>query len=162
MKFSHYKQRLEESHEFKAFMKKHPKAYLSAGFFVIDLEAGKNAHQIDYSLPNGKIATFVLDSGIQMKISEQAVKKELPEIAAEPKTDLEALRGIVEDEMKNKVVTEKIKKIIAILHIIDNKLVWNLQCILEGMGILQVHIDDTDKTILKFEKHSITEFIKRV
>jgi hypothetical protein len=63
--------------------------------------------------------------------------------------------------MKNHVVTEKIKKIIAILHIIDNRLVWNLQCIMDGLGILLVHINDADSSLLKFEKHSIMEFVKK-
>ncbi len=162
MKFQHYQKRVEESNEFKSFIKKHPKAYLCAGFFVLDFEQANHAHQIDYSLPNGKIATFILDDGIKMKISEQAVKKELPKIQAVPKTDIDALQGIVEDEMKNKIVTEKIRKMIAILHIVDNKLIWNLQCILDGLGILQVHVDDANQSVLKFEKHSIMELVKMI
>lgn len=160
MKFEHYLSKLRESSEYKKFRNKYKDEYMCAGFFVLDFETGKHMHQIDYALPNGKIATFLLDYGIKLKISEQALKKKLPEIKGEIKTDIEALRGIVEDEMKNRTVTENIKKIIAILHIIDNKKVWNLQCILDGLGILQVHIDDSDKSVLKFEKHSLMELIK--
>jgi len=160
MKFEHYLNKLHESEEFKEFKQKNPKAYLAAGFFILDLETDKNLHQIDYALPNKKIATFFLDRGIKLKISEQAIKKKLPEIKVKTKTDLEALRGIVEDEMKNRTVTEKIRKIIAILHIMDNKLIWNLQCILSGLEILLVHIDDSDQSILKFEKHSLMEFLR--
>src|SRR3989344_5272242 len=160
MKFEHYLKKLHSSGEFKKFISQNKKSYLSAGFFVLDFETGKDMHQIDYSLPNGKIATFILDDGLKMKISEQALKKELPEIKPEIKTDLEALKGIVEDEMKNRNVTENIKKIIAILHIIDNRVVWNLQCILSGLELLQVHVDDSDQTVLKFEKHSLMEMIK--
>ena len=162
MKFSHYKKRVEESKEFKEFKKKHPKSYLCAGFFVLDFETGKNIHQLDYLLPNKKIATFILDEGVKMKISEQEMHNALKEIKSEADIDLEALKGIVEDEMKNHTVTEKIKKIIAVLHILDDKTIWNLQCILDGLGIAQVHIDDSDKSVLKFEKHSLMEFIKKV
>ena len=161
MKFEHYLKRVEDSEEFKKFIQKNKKAYLCAGFFILDFETGKNTYQIDYALPNGKIATFMLDEGVKLKISEQAIKKKLPGLPAETKIDLEALKGIVEDEMKNKTVTEKIKKIIAVLHIIDGKPVWNLQCILEGLSMLNVHIDDLDKTILKFEKHSLLELLKQ-
>jgi len=160
MKFEHYLNKLHESKEFKNFKSKHKKSRLCAGFFVLDYETGKNMHQLDYILPNGKIATFFLDEGVKMKISEQALKKELPELKSEIKTDLDALKGIVEDEMKNRTVTEKVKKIIAILHILDNKPVWNLQCILDGLSLLNVHVNDADKSILKFEKHSLMEFIK--
>ncbi len=162
MKFEHYLEKLHESDEFKEFKQKNPKAYLAAGFFIIDLETDKNLHQIDYALPNKKIATFFIDRGIKLKISGQAIKKKLPEIKVKTKTDLEALKGIVEDEMKNRTVTEKIRKIIAILHIMDNKLIWNLQCILSGLEILLIHIDDSDQSILKFEKHSLMELIRAV
>ena len=159
MKFDHYLKEIERSSEFKDFQKKNKKAYLCAGFFVLDFEAGKHMRQVDYALPNGKIATFIIDNGVKMKISDQTIKKKLPEIKGNIKTDLEALKGIVEDEMKNRTVTENIKKMIAILHILDNKVVWNLQCILNGLGILNVHVDDSDQSILKFEKHSLMEFM---
>lgn len=161
MKLEHYQKRVEESKEFRDFKKKNKKAYLAAGFFVLDFEGGKNMHQIDYALPNGKIATFILDEGVKFKVSDQAIKKPLPEIKPEIKTDLEALKGIVEDEMKNRIVTESIKKIIAVLHILDNKPVWNLQCILDGLSLLNVHVDDKGN-VLKFEKHSLMEMIKKV
>ena len=161
MKLEHYQKRVEESKEFKDFRKKHKKAYLAAGFFVLDYESGKNMHQIDYALPNGKIATFIVDEGVKLKVSDQAIKKPLPEIKPEIKTDLEALKGIVEDEMKNRTVTENIKKIIAVLHILDDKPIWNLQCILDGLGLLNVHVDDRGN-VLKFEKHSLMEMMKKV
>lgn len=160
MKFEHYLNRLKESEEFSKFKEKNPQAKLAAGFFVLDFEAGQNVHQIDFSLPNKKVATFLLDEGVKIKISEQTIKKKLPEIKAKPKTDIDALKGIVEDAMKNRTVTENIRKMIAILHIMDNKLIWNIQCILDGMGILLVHVDDSDQTVLKFEKHSLMELIK--
>lgn len=160
MKFEHYLKKLHESKEYKKFISKHKKSHLCAGFFVLDYETGRDMHQLDYILPNGKIATFFLDEGVKMKISEQTLKKELPELKSEIKTDIDALKGIVEDEMKNRTVTEKIKKVIAILHILDGKAVWNLQCILDGLSLLNVHVNDADKSILKFEKHSLMEFIK--
>lgn len=161
MKVNHYVSRLQESSEFKKFIKENPKAKLCAGFFVLDFEGGKDLHQIDYILPNKKVATFNLDEGVTMKLSEQKLKTPLPEIGTDIKTDLDIIRGLVEDEMKNQIVTDNIKKIIAILHIVDGRLIWNLQCILNGLSILHIHINDSDKNILKFEKHSLLEFIKK-
>jgi len=160
MKFDHYLKVLGDHKNFKKFIDKNPKAYLAAGFFVLDYETGKNMYQIDYSLPDKKVATFLLDQNSKVKVSEQAIKKKLPKIKGKAKTDLDALKGIVEDEMKNRIVTEKIRKVIAILHTMDDKLIWNLQVILDGLNILLVHIDDSDQTILKFEKHSLMELIK--
>ena len=160
MKFKHYLDRVEDSKEFRKFKKENPKAYLCAGFFVLDFETDKNIHQVDYALPDKKIATFLLDDGAKYKISEQALKKKLPEIKEEAETDIDALKGIVEDEMKNRTVTEKIRKMIAILHIVDDKLIWNIQCILDGLVFLSIHVDDSDQSILKFEKHSLLDLIK--
>jgi len=160
MKFEHYLNKLHESNEYKKFSRKYKKEYMCAGFFVLDYETGKHSHQIDYYLPNNKIATFILDEGVKMKLSEQTIKKSLPKLKEDIKIDLEALKGIVEDEMKNRTVTERIKKIIAILHVIDDKPVWNLQCILDGLTLLNVHVNDADQSILKFEKHSLMELIK--
>ena len=154
---------LERSLIFQKFKQEHPESFLCAGFFILDYETDKHSHQVDYLLPNGRIATFNLDEGINLKISDKTLKKEkskLPEITNSANIDLDMLKGIVEDEMKNRVVTDKIKKIIAILHIMDNKLVWNLQCLLDGLGILNVHVDDSDKSVLKFEKHSMMDLIK--
>jgi len=75
---------------------------------------------------------------------------------------LDALHGILEDEMKNRSMTENIKKIIAIVQTIGGKKVWNLNCILSGMGILKAHIDDESQTVLKMEKSSIMDYIKKM
>jgi len=164
MRFSHYTKRVEESKEFKVFAKKHPKSYLCAGFFVMDFEQGKDSHQIDFMMPNGKVATFNLDDGVKMKISElpTKLKKKLGELEKESHLDTDVLKGIVQDEMKNKMVTEEIKKIIAVFQILDGEMVWNLNCIVGGMNVLQVHIADKDGNILKFEKHSLLDFIKKI
>ena len=164
MKFSHYKKKLETSREFKDFKKKNPKSYLCAGFFILDYEAGKHSNQLDYMVSNRKVATFNLDSGVKMKLSELPAKasKKLQKIEGEAELDLEKLKGIVQDEMTNRMVTEDVKKIIAVLQVLDNELVWNLNCILGGMNVLQVHIGDKDGSILKFEKHSILDFIRKM
>jgi len=160
MKFEHYQKKLLESEAYKQFKKENPKSYLCAGFFVLDFETGKHMHQLDYIFKDKKIATFSLDEGVKMNISSMPLKKKLPEIKEIVQTDLEALKGIVEDEMKNRTITDNIKKIIAVLQIVDGKTTWNLNCITDNLNVLQVHIDDADRTILKFMKYSIMELVK--
>jgi len=162
MKLGHYIKRVESSKEFKKFKKEHSKAYLCAGFFVIDLEAGKNMHQLDYYLSNGKVATAIVDKGVKIRISKQALKKKLPEINEKAKLDVDVLKGIVHDEMQNQSITSSIKKIIAIAHMSDGKMMWNLQCILDGLIMLQVHIDDDTGNILRFEKTSLLDLVRKI
>lgn len=167
MKFEHYLKRVEESPEFREFRGKHKKAYLCAGFFVLDFESGKHMHQVDFFIPRGnKIATFILDEGVRAKISEPIkFKKKLEKLeinGKETKTDIDALKGIVHDEMLNRTVTGEIKKIIAVLQNQDGRKIWNLNCITGDMGILKVHIDDATSSVLEFEKASLFDFVKMI
>ena len=67
-----------------------------------------------------------------------------------------------EDEMKNNIITTKLQKIIAVLQNIDNKLIWNLNCITTDMGIIKVHIEDESHSILKFEKINLFDIVRKI
>ena len=55
-----------------------------------------------------------------------------------------------------------IKKMIAIIQSIDGKKVWNINCILSGMEVLKAHVDDDSQTILKMEKASLMDYVKKI
>lgn len=164
MKIKPYINKLNGSKEFKSFMKQNSKAFMIAGFFILDLENKKNVHQIDYYAPSSKkVAAFTLDGGVNMQMLSLMNSSKIPEkLDITTKIDLDSLYGILEDEMKNRSITDDIKKIIAVLQSIDGKKVWNLNCLLSGMGILRAHIDDDSQTVLKMEKASLLDYIKRV
>ncbi len=163
MRFAHYLDRVSTSKEFKQFSKENKGAYLCAGFFVFDFQEGKDIHQVDYFLPKQKkIAAFLLDNGLSYKLADAMNTTKPEQIKGDIKMDLDKLRGIVEDEMKNHTITEGIMKMIAILQSIDGKKVWNLNCILSGMALLKVHIDDASGDILKFEKASFLDFVRKI
>jgi len=163
MKLQHCLDKLNKSSEYKEFKSKYKDAFMIAGFFILDLEKGINVHQLDFYLPKEKkVAAFNLDKSVQVQILE-AMNQKLPaELDLKTKIDLDTLPGVVEDEMKNRNITEEIRKIIAILQNLDGKKVWNLSCVLSGMGILKAHVDDESETILKMEKLSILDLIKKV
>ena len=165
MKIKPYVQKLEQSSEYKNFRIKYPEAYIVAGFFVIDLEAGKNIHQIDFYLPKEKkIAAFTLDGGVQLQILDMISKdKKLPEkLDLKTKIDLDALEGILTDEMRNRGISDEVKKIIAVVQNIEGKKIWNLNCVLTGMEILKSHVEDNSKSVLKMERTSLVDVMKRM
>jgi len=164
MKIQPYINKLNKSKKFKEFIEKNPNAYFSAGFFVLDFQENKNVHQIDYYIPNQKkMATFELDKGIDMKISEITDKNIMPaKIEGKTKLDLDVLKGIVEDEMKNHTVTHKLQKIIVILQNLNGNLIWNLNCITSDMGVIKVHIDDETHSVLKFEEISLFDVVRKI
>jgi len=163
MKIEPYVKKLESSPEFKEFSSKHQGAYVAAGFFVLDLESDRGVHQIDYYIPSEKkVAAFTLDDQVTVQLLD-LINSKVPEpVSLKTNIDLEALKGILEDEMKNRSITDEVKKIIAILQNIDGKRIWNLNCVLSGMGILRAHIDDETKTVLRMEKSSIMDLVKKV
>lgn len=164
MKIKPYIDRLNGSKEYKSFQKKHSDAFMIAGFFILDMETQKNLHQIDYYVPSEKkIAAFTLDGGVTMQMLDMMNNRMVPEkLDMQTNTDLDALHGILEDEMKNRSITDNINKIIAIIQTIDGKKVWNLNCVLSGMGILKAHVDDESQTVLKMEKSSIMDYVKKM
>lgn len=163
MKIQPYIKRLNSSKEYKDFAKANKDAFLVAGFFVLDFETGTNIHQIDYYIPSQKkVAAFSIDGKIDLRVLETVNEKVPEKLDFKTNIDLEALKGILEDEMKNRSITESVKKIIAVIQKLDGKNIWVLNCILSGMEILKAHVDDESETILSMEKASILDYIKRM
>lgn len=164
MKIQPYITKLEKSKEYKSFREKYPDAFLVAGFFVLDLEEGNNVHQVDFYVPKEKkIAAFSLDGQVTLKLLDMLDAEKVPEkLDISTRTDLDALSGILTDEMKNRGISENLKKIIAVVQNIKGKKIWNLNCVLSGMEILKSHIEDKTQTVLKIEKTSLMEIMKKM
>lgn len=163
MKIQPYVQKLQSSGTYKDFQQKYKDAFLVAGFFVIDFETGRNLHQIDYYVPSKKkFAAFTLDKSVEMQLLKSLDKKAPEKLDINAQIDLDALQGIILDEMKNRNITQTIKKMIAVLQNRHGKKVWNVNCVLSGMDILKVHVEDNSKTILKMERSSILDYVKKL
>ena len=164
MKIKPYIEKLEHSKEYKSFKIKYPESQIIAGFFVLDFETGVNTHQIDfYVQKEKKVAAFTLDGGIKLQMLETTGMKKIPEaLDINTNIDLDALKGILEDEMKNRNITDEIKKMIAVVQKVKGKKIWNVNCVLSGMGILKSHVEDDSQTVLKIEKISMADIMKHM
>ncbi|MCA9485271.1 MAG: hypothetical protein KC506_00305 [Nanoarchaeota archaeon] len=164
MKLAPYIEKLEGSENYKNFKIKYPKSFLIAGFFVLDLEENKNVHQIDFYVPEEKkIAAFSLDGEeVELKLLETLNDKVPEELNLQTNVDLDALKGILSDEMHNRGMSEDIRKIIAVIQNVKGKKIWNLNCVLTGMEILKSHVEDDSQTVLKIEKASIMDIMKKM
>ena len=163
MHIAPYIEKLHTSPESNAFQKEHPDSYLVAGFFVLDYEESKHVHQLDYYVPKEKkVAAFTLDKGIHMQLLS-LMKAEKPEqLEHRTHIDLFALKGILEEEMKNRMISESIHKNIAVLQTIKGKKLWTLNCVLSGMGILKAVIEDQTGSVLTMQKTSIMDYVKKM
>ncbi len=163
MKIKPYVEKLNASQAYKSFVKKYNDAFLVAGFFILDIEMGKNIHQVDFFIPSEKkFAAFTLDGGVNLQILDTTVDKIPEKLDINTKIDLDAIQGILEDEMKNRNMTEEIKKIIAVIQNVKGKKIWNINSILSGMEILKAHIEDESQTVLKMEKTSFSDIMKKI
>jgi hypothetical protein len=163
MKFHDLLKKLKASEQFQSFSHAYKDPVIVAGFFVIDFDTKKDIHQIDYYIAaKKKIAAFSIDGKVTMQLLDSPdTKEQLKELNTDVKTDLDELVGIIDDEMKNRGITETVKKIVAVLHMnAENKRVWNLNCMLSGMSIVRAHIDDESKTVLKMERVSLFDVMK--
>lgn len=164
MKIAPYIQKLENSAIYKKFRKDYSDAFAVAGFFVLDYESGANIHQIDYYVPSKKkVAAFNLDGNVEVRLLDMMHPDKKPEkLDIKTRIDLDALKGIVEDEMKNRNITESVKKCVAVIQTIDGKKLWVLNCILSGMEILKAHVEDDSRTVLKMEKSNMLDYVKKI
>jgi len=163
MKLKPYVEKLESSKEYANFKKENQDAFVVAGFFVIDFEQGRHIHQIDFYAPKSKkVAAFTLDSKVTLQLMNLMGKKIPEELDIDTKIDLDALKGILTDEMRNRNITEEITKMIAVIQTVKGKKIWNVNCVLSGMEILKAHVDDSSETVLKLERVSMTDLIKKI
>lgn len=160
-------EKIEQSQSFKNFKKQHKDAELCAGFFVIDYASGADQQQLDYCLKNGKIFTFILNQEVQVKEAETLNKEAEEKQKLERlninniKIDLDDIERILKEKLNTEKIDKRINKIIAILHKHEGREIWNLNCMLEGMEILQVHINCENGNVMKFERKSMFDFIKK-
>jgi len=164
MNFDSTLEQIEKSDAFTNFKKKNKNAFLCAGFFVIDYEAGQSQQQLDYCVKEGDVYTFILEDEISIKKAEtiEGQKTSLPQLEKNIEVDLDDAEKILQEKVKEEKVDKKIMKIIAVLQVYEGKQIWNFNCVLEGLEILRCHIDSKTGDILKFERKNMMDFVKRI
>lgn len=166
MQFQQTLSTIESSAIFKQFKKKFPKAELVAGFFILDLLNNNNQKSLDYK-SDSKIFTFQLDINNEItmkqdKLIQYSKFPPLQKISPNIKLDLNELPSIAQKQAEENNIKNKFEKIIAVLQIYEERQIWNLTCILDGFVILNILIDSNNSEIIKFERKSIADFVKKV
>lgn len=171
MKFNEFLKNIEESNKFINFKKTNEEAEFCAGFFIIDLLTTDNKKTLDYKV-NEKVFTFSIGPNNDILMEED----KLMDMPGRPKltiiknpeeitTDLDEIKGIVGTHALNQGIKDKFHKIIAVLQNNpqnDEEKIWNITCILDGLTIIHVIMDPVSNNILKFEKKSMMDMIKKV
>jgi len=164
MRFKDLLERVEGSEEFKKFKEENSDAELCAGFFILDFLSNDNKDTLDYKIGE-KVFTFsIKDDKIVMnkdKLVDEVGRPSLVEIDKEINIEVDELKGIVGARALDEGISAKLNKIIAVLQKYDWKQIWNLTCMMDGLIILNVHVDALSGDVLKFERKSMMDLIKR-
>jgi len=163
MSFADTLEKIESSDLFKNFKEQYPGAELVAGFFILDFLSNDTKQTLDYKT-DSKVFTFTLHDNDNITVKEDKLmdeKQKLSEIKPEVGIEVEELKGIAGFEALEHGISAKFHKIIAILQIHDGKQVWNLTCMLEGLIILNILIDSSSGEIIKFERKSMMDMIRK-
>jgi hypothetical protein len=164
MTFQQTLEQVESSDVFKQFKKEHPKAGLCAGFFILDFLSNDSKKALDY-MDSGKIFTFDLtDKGVFMKedkILDIPNTPKLTKIKPETNVEVDELKSIAGTRALDEGIAARFQKIIAVLQNYENRQIWNLTCMMEDLIVLHVLVDSETGDIIKFERKSFMDFIKK-
>jgi hypothetical protein len=170
MSFKETFEKVECSEIFNKFKGEYPEAKFCAGFFIIDFMSNDQKKSLDY-LIGDKIFTFSLfEDGIKMnedKLMDIPNTPKLVPIDPKVQIEVEELKGIVGERALEEGISSKFHKIIAILQNYEDKEIgerrniWNLTCMLDQLIILHVLIDAETGKLIKFERKSMTDLIKK-
>jgi hypothetical protein len=164
MNFQFLLEKLEASDEFKHFIEDNPKAYLYAGFFVLDFIKGNNEYQVDFFVPeNEKIATFYLKEKIELRISDEPLKEKPLEISKEFNVDFEGLIKLLDDIMIENEIKENIEKAIVVLQKNkEGKEILTINITTPSLAIITIRLDASTYELIDFKKSSLFDFVKRI
>jgi len=154
---------VKNSKIFQKFLEDFPNAEFCAGFFILDYLSNDNKQTLDYKVDK-KIFTFSVDNNDITMMEDKLIEgsgKKLEKIMPYVKIELEELKSIAGMHALEQGISEKFQKIIAVLQKYENKQVWNLTCMLDHLVLLNVIIDADTGNIIKFEKKSMMDFIKK-
>ena len=158
---------IESSAVFKKFIKENSNAELVAGFFILDFISNDTKKSLDYKIPQtDKIFTFELDKNNEVILKQDKLINDpnlpkLQKIQPSTRIEIEELRAIAEKQALKHNIQSKFHKIIAVLQMHNTQQIWNLTCMLEGLTILNILIDCDTGYIIKFDKKTIMDFVKR-
>lgn len=147
-------------------MSKNKDAFLCSGFFIVDKKGEDNKQNVDYFVPSiNKMFSFKLelDKEVELVPVENFGEDFKPEkIPDNINFDFNEIERLIEGEMFDKKIKNKIEKLLLSLQAKDNKSYIFGTIFISGLGILRVKIDLDEKRVIEFEKKSFFDMMKIV
>ena len=160
MNFQFYVEKLKSSEIFKKFIEDNKDAFPASGFFVIDKQGQDNKQHIDYFIPKEKkMFSFQLESGCDL-IPVEFLEGFKPEkISLDHDFDFDAVEKLIQAQVVNKGIKNKIQKLLFSLQHKDSKDFLVGTIFLSNFGLLKVNVDISKMEIIHFEKKSFFDML---
>ena len=160
MNFKYYLRRLQESSDYRKFMKENPEAFLSSGFFTIDRDGDDNKQHLDFFIPNAKrMASFQMEQDGKMTFIDLFDEKVPEKISLDFDLDFEEIEEKIKAKMIAHEVNSRIQKFIFSLQKLDGRDYLIGTIFLSMFGLLKISFDVKSREIVNFEKKSFFDMI---
>ena len=165
MKTMHFKtalKKLKNSSEFKKWVSKNKKSYLTYAFTMIE-KSEKSEWQIGYyDKKLDKVTSFTINNNIEINPEQDIFKK--PGTAVK-KINLKDVKFSLDDVLKKandlkekKYPKEFVTKTIAILQSIELGQLWNITFITSSLNTINIKINSKNGKLIKHELISLLQF----
>ena len=165
MNLQFYLEKLQNSDEYKKFIRENSDAFFCSGFFSID-ETGKEKNQqhLDYFIPSAnKMFSFQLGENISLTPIENFGKDFVPtKIPDNVDFNFDKIKEIILKEMEKNKIKNKIQKVLLSLQNRDNCNFLIGTIFISGLGLLKIKLDLEKNEIIEFEKKSFFDMLKIV
>lgn len=164
MNFQFYFEKMMKSKDFSKFTSDNKDAFLCSAFFSVDKKGEDNKQNIDYFVPSlNKMFSFKLNNTVELVPIEDYGENFKPEkIPDNIDFDFSYIEKLIEGEMFEKKINNKIEKLLFSLQAKDKKNYLLGTIFLSGLALLKVKIDLDEKKIIDFDKKSFFEMMKIV
>jgi len=162
MNLQFYLEKLQNSEEYKKFIKENQDAFFCSGFFSID-ETGKEKNQqhLDFFIPSvNKMFSFQLGENINLTPIENFGKDFIPTPIQDVTFDFDKIKKMVLEEMEKNKIKNTIQKILLSLQNKDKKNFLIGTVFVSGLGLLKIKLDLEKNEIIEFEKKSFFDMLK--
>ncbi len=165
MNFKFYVEKLNDSEEYKKFLKENKGAFPVSAFFIIDKKSGDNKQHFDYFIPSQeKMFSFKLEDEckkVPVEVADKSKLKKENEISLDRfDFDFGKIEKMIEAEMFDKKIKKDIHKLLLSIQNKDEKQFILATVFISNMGLLKVTIDLENMKILDFEKKSLLDMFK--
>ena len=160
MNFQFYLEKLNDSENFKKFIKENKDAHLVSCFFSIDKEQNvDNKQHFDYFAPSiNKSFSFKLEDNCN-KVEMENIPNEIAQIPDNLNFDFNEIENLIIKRVKQENINCKMQKMLFSVQNMGDKNMMVGTIFIQGLSMIKVQINLEKMRIIEFEKKSFFDIV---